>query len=159
MAKSKRKSKKALNYVKYGAILFALLGVVMAFCAYVNYGDTAFTGFQVIFGYTGQVDIFVTSLSSKVLSFSIMAFLTVLLPLVGSFSILCKNKIVRFVGALMMIAGTVLSFLMTNFIVFASQAYSTIASGIGATLGVGAILSGVFFGIGALCNLYSAIED
>ncbi len=161
MAKKRKSSgaKKFLSYVKYGAILFALVGVVMAAFAFVKYGDSAFSGFQVIFGYTGKVDFLsAVTLNTKVLSFSIMAFLAVLLPLVGAFSVACKNKIVRLVGALLMIVGCVLSFLVPNFIVFAKDAYATIASGIGASLGVGAILSGVFFGLGALCNLYAVVE-
>lgn len=161
MAK-KRKSKSAkkfLSYVKYGAILFALVGVVMCAFAFVKYGDSAFTGFQEIFGYTGKVDFLgAISLNTKVLSFSIMAFLAVLLPLVGAFSVAFKNKIVRLVGALLMIVGCVLCFLAPNFIVYANDTYATIASGLGASLGIGAILSGVFFGLGALCNLYAVVE-
>ena len=161
MAKKRKSSgtKKFLSYVKYGAILFALVGIIMCAFAFVKYGDSAFSGFQVIFGYTGKVDFLgALTLNTKVLSFSIMAFLAVLLPLVGAFSIAFKNKIVRLVGALLMIAGCVLCFLVPNFIVYAKDIYATAASGIGASLGVGAILAGVFFGLGALCNLYAVVE-
>lgn len=159
MAKKKsRKNNKALSYIKYGAVLFAIVGVIMAVFSFVNYGDSAFTGFQVVFGYTGKVDFLGIALSTQVLSFSIMALLCLLLPLVGSFSIMSKNKIVKFVGFLLMIAGCVLCFLVPNFVVFTKEAYATTASLIGSSLGIGAILSGVFFGLGALCNLYAVVE-
>ena len=158
MAKSKRKRNKLLTYIKYGAILFAVVGIIMAVFSYVNYGDTAFSGFQVIFGYTGKASIFGILISTNVLSFSIVALLAIVLPLVGSFSIICKNKIVKLIGALMMIAGAVLCFLMPNFVVYSSDAIATAASLVSASLGVGAILSVVFFSLGALCNLYAVVE-
>lgn len=158
MAKSKRKRNKVLSYIKYGAILFALVGVIMAVFSYVNYGDSAFTGFQVIFGYTGKASIFGIAISTSIFTFSIVALLAVLLPIVGSLSILCKNKIVKLFGVLFMITGAVLCFLMPNFVVYASDTISAAASLVGASLGIGAILSGVFFSLGALCNLYAIVE-
>lgn len=158
MAKSKKSKKKsALTYIKYGAVLLGIVGAIMTVLGFVNYGDSSFSGINVIFGYTGTLSGFV-SISKQILSFSIMALLAVLLPLAGSFSVLFKNKIIRLVGALMMIAGAVLCFLMPNFIVFVDSATASIFSLANASLGIGAILAGVFFGIGALCNLYAVIE-
>lgn len=159
MAKSKKRKNSALKYVKYGAVLFAIVGVLMALLAFVNIGDnTSFTGFQVIFGYKGKMSLLGFTTEMQILNFSIMALLAVVLPLIGSFSIACKNKLVKLVGALMMVAGAVLCFLAPNFIVYASDSIATTMGLLDATLGIGAILAGVFFGVGALCNLYAVIE-
>ncbi len=158
MAKRKsrsRSSNKALSYIKYGAIILAIVGAIMACFAYVSYNDYSFSGFQVIFGYTGKAGSYVV-LSKEILKFSFVALLAVLLPLVGSFSVISKNKIVKLIGAILMVAGCVLCFLVPNFMVFADNAVKTIFSN--GALGVGAILSGVFFALGAVCNVYAVIE-
>lgn len=157
MAKSKRKNNRALRVLKYCAILFAIVGIIMAAFSFVNYGDSSFTGFQVIFGYTATTGSIV-SVSTKVLSFSIIALLTILLPLIGSLSVICKNKIIRLLGALLMIAGTVMCFFVPNFVVFANDSTKTAYSLFSANLGVGAIIAGILFGLGSLCNLFAVVE-
>lgn len=159
MAKSKKRKNSALKYIKYGAVLFAIIGVAMAFLAYVNIGDSlAYSGFQVIFGHSGKASVLGFVTEKQILNFSILSLLAVLLPLVGSFSIVSKNKIVKLVGSLMMIAGAVLCFIVPNLVVYASDAIATTFKALGISLGVGAILSGIFFSIGALCNLYAVVE-
>ena len=160
MAKRKSKSSnKALKYIKYGAILLAIVGFFMAFVNFVvcKSGDTvanSFSGFQVIFGYTEK-----TSLADlRYLSFSFVAMLALLLPLIGSFSVLFKNRIVRLIGAIFMVAGAVLCFLMPNFLVVADTVYGSAISTLTKTLGVGAILSGIFFALGACLNVYAVVE-
>jgi len=58
----------------------------------------------------------------------------------------------------MMLAGTILCFLIPNFVVFAETIAAGVIQAAGASLGIGAILAGVFFGIGTLCSLYAVIE-
>lgn len=158
MAKKKSKNN-ALSYIKYGAILLAIVGVIMTVLNFVKFGEEyGYTGIQVIFGYAKTTDLGITTATTEFLAFSPMALISVLLPLVGAFSVLSKNKIVRLIGALMMIAGTVLCFFMPNFVVFASEAQATAHSLFASSLGIGAILAGVMFGIGALCNLYAVVE-
>ena len=154
MAKRKsRSSNKALSYIKYGAIIFSIVALCMAFLTFVSFNITSsnavnYTGFQVIFGYAKTT----LGITTTYLSFSIVAMLAIFLPLIASFSVVFKNKIIRLVGAIIMVAGAVLCFLMPNFVV--SELYS--ASNL--SLGVGAILSGVFFALGAVCNIYAVIE-
>ena len=160
MAKRKKMGKnKALAYIKYGAILLAIVGVCMAFLNYVvcKSGDSvvnSFTGFQVMFGYTKKTSL----VDVRYLSFSFVAFIAVLLPFVGSFSVIFKNRLVRLIGAVLMLAGAVLCFLMPNFLVVADTAAGSGISVLTNTLGIGAILSGVFFALGAVCNIYAIIE-
>lgn len=161
---SKKSSKKSLNilsYVKYGAIAFAVIGLIMTVCTFVTYDakllPTSYTGIQQIFGYSKTTKTILDSNTVEYLSFSFMTLLAVILPLIGSISVLFKNKIIRAVGVVVMIVGCVLTFLAPNFIVFAGEfakSYSLVANGIG----IGAILAGTFFGIGALCNLFAVVE-
>ena len=153
MAKKSKKSSKTLSYIKYGSIVFGLLGAVMTLLAFVNYGDIlgSATGVRTIFGWSEKVLV-----EKSIAGFSFMNLLAILLPVLGAFSTLSKNKIVRLVGALMMIAGCVLVFFAPNFVVFADKG-TALAYSNGA-LGIGAILAGVFFGLGSLCTLYSVVE-
>lgn len=156
---AKKKIQKSINYIKYGAIIFAIVGAVMTLFNFVYFGeDYAYTGLQVIFGYSKTLDLGITQSTTHFLTFSILALLTVVLPIIGSFSTLFKSKFIRLIGALMMIAGTVMCFFIPNFIVYANEAQQVAHQLIGSSLGIGAILSGVFFGIGSLCNLYSIIK-
>ena len=155
---AKKKTKKWVSFIKYGAILFGILGAIMTVLAFVNYGDVTFTGIQVIFGHAKTADLIVTQTSTQILAFSIFALLSIALPLVGSFSTLFKNKFIRLIGALMMITGAVLCFLIPNFIVFANELQQGIFEAIGGTIGIGAILAGAFFGVGSICNLIALIN-
>ena len=151
MAKHKKK-KSVLSYIKYGAVLFALAGVCMTALAFVTKGELGFSGLQVIFGYTENG----LMISVNQLGFSFMALLTVLLPIIGCFSVLFNNTLVRIVGTLFMFVGTILCFFMPAFVNYANIATQTIMNGAG--LGIGAILMGIFFGVGTACNFYSIIE-
>lgn len=173
MAK-KKSSKKNIGLII--SIVILALGVAsfcMAFLTGVNYtaGDTVigdFTGFQTMFGYMEKGDI--TGLETHYLAFSIMALLAFALPLIGAVLAFTKNKIVRFVGAGLMIAGAVLLFLLPSFVVFASAEGLSFAdatattAGVGllknatAGLGIGAILGGVFAGLGGLVSLYNCVR-
>ena len=150
---AKKKSTKNLSYIKYGAIAFAVIGLIMTVFTFVTYGDLgSYTGIQQIFGYSEKSGI----ITLNILSFSFMTLLAVILPLIGSISVLFKNKIFRIIGTVVMIAGCILTFLAPNFVVFASE--SAFTNYLNPTIGIGAILAGVFFGLGALCNLYAVVE-
>ncbi len=158
MAKKKSKNN-AVAFIKYFAIILAIVGVVMTILNFVNYGEEyGYTGIQVIFGYAKTTDLGITTATTEFLSFSPLALASVLLPLIGAFCILLKSKLVRFIGVLMMIAGAVLCFFMPNFVVFANQAQETAHSLFSSSLGIGAILAGVMFGVGSLCSLFSLSE-
>ena len=161
---SKKKSNKnslcLLSFIKYGAILFSIVGLVMTAFTFIKFEKLAnFSGLQQIFGHSEDTTIGETVINtSKILSFSFLTLLAVILPLIGSISVLFKNKLVRLFGAIIMIAGCVLTFLSPNFIVFANETIQYLYSAINGSIGIGAILAGVFFGVGSLCSLYSLIE-
>lgn len=156
-------------------IVILALGVAafcMAFVTCVKYtaSDSTigeFTGFQAMFGHMVKGD--VTGIETHYLAFSFMATLAFALPLVGALVSLSGNKIAKLVGALLMIGGAVLLFLLPSFVVFASTdglsvadaAATTIAVGAlknaTAGLGIGAILGGVFAGLGGLASGYAAL--
>ncbi len=157
MAKSKKlKKSKAnyLSYVKYGAIALGLLGLIMTVLTFYNCGDAgSFSGIQTIFGYSEEV----LTATIPILQFSFLALLAVLLPVVGCFGVLFKNKIVKLVGVLLMLAGCVLCFIIPSLVVVAENLTAIIyANG---SLGVGAVLAGIFFGLGALCSVYPLVKE
>ena len=153
-------------------IVILALGVA-AFCMaflvgvkYLGLNDEVayeFTGFQTMFGYTEKTTALGVTLSSEYLAFSFMATLAFALPLVGALVSLSGNKIAKLVGALLMIAGAVLLFLLPNFVVLATaDGNLTVAAKLvdlcsGSTLGIGAILGGVFAGLGGLVSGYTAL--
>ena len=143
-----KKNTKALSYIKYGAIAFAVLGLVFTLLQFAQIEGEGFTGLQIIFGYSeGSV------VAVKVLNFSFMALLTVLLPLIGACTIFTKNRLARLIGTILMLAGTVLCFLVPNFVVFAQELVS-----IKLGLGIGAILSAISFLLGTACCAYTVVE-
>ena len=147
-----KKKTKALSYIKYGALAFAVLGLVFTLLTFVQKEvigtTTAYTGLQVIFGYSeGSI------VAVKVLNFSFMALLAVILPLIGSCTIFFKNRLARLIGTVLMLAGTVLCFLVPNFVVFAQELVD-----IKLGLGIGAILSAISFLLGTACCAYSVVE-
>ncbi len=154
MAKRKKSKTKIITYAKYGALLLAVVGAFMTLFNFVNFGDGGYTGIQVIFGYSTSTG-GVINVTTQILVFSIVALLGVLLPIIGGVLALLKNKGARLVGSLLMITGAVLCFLMPNFIIFASNYVGQILNG---SLGIGAILAGTMFSLGALCGLVSLAE-
>lgn len=146
---AKRKNSKALSYVKFGAVAFAILGLVFTLLQFVQIEGEGFTGLQIIFGYSeGSV------VAVKVLNFSFMALLAVVLPLIGACTIFFKNRLARLIGTVLMLAGTVLCFFVPNFIVFANEMLVKPSFG----LGIGAILSAISFLLGTACCAYSVVE-
>lgn len=160
---AKKKSRKKSNMGLILSVVILALGVAafcMAFltCVKSTVGsftgtEYTYTGFQVMFGYAESATALGSTVSTQVLNFSIMATLAFALPLIGSVLSLIDNKIIRFVGAGLMIAGAVLLFLFPNFV-----APATSTELITRSLGIGAILGGVFAGLGGLVGLYNTVR-
>lgn len=159
---AKKKSRKKSNMGLILSIVILALGVA-AFCmAFVvcvkNSGSiseaeySTYTGFQVMFGYSEKTGEFI-KVEAQVLNFSFMATLAFALPLIGSVLSLIDNKIIRFVGAGLMVAGAVLLFLFPNFVIPVKSTEVFTRS-----LGIGAILGGVFAGLGGLVGLYNTVR-
>ncbi len=167
---AKKKSSKKVNLGLILSVVVLALGVAsfcMAFVTSVNYNgkliETGFTGIQTMFGYTATAGVAGFTVSGDCLAFSFMATLAFVLPLIGAILCLTKNKIARFIGAGLMVAGAVLLFLLPSFVVLAKSgdnytAAATVLSLIDPTLGVGAILGGIFAGLGGLVGLYGALR-
>ena len=151
MAKHKKK-KSLLNYIKYGAVVFTILGICMAALPFVTKEKINYSGLQVIFGFSEQGGM----LLLNQLSFSFMAFLTVILPIIGCFSVLFNNTLVRIVGTLFMFVGSILSLFILSFVNYANVETQVIMQGAG--LGIGAILMIIFFVLATACCFYSIIE-
>lgn len=159
---AKKKSSKKSNMGLILSLVILALGVA-AFCmafiasvknsgAFTGTEHSSYTGFQVMFGYSEKVGE-VIKVETQILNFSFMATLAFVLPLIGSVLSLIDNKIIRFVGTGLMVAGAVLLFLFPNFVipVEATELFTR-------SLGIGAILGGVFAGLGGLVGLYNTVR-
>lgn len=159
---AKRKSSNLGLVLKIAVLVLGVAAFCMAFVVSVKFvrsnGDVVkeFTGFQAMSGYTeNSGNLGSLAISTEYLAFSFMSTLTFVLPLVGAVLSLMKNKIVRFVGAGLMIAGAVLMFFVPSFTVPAG----TVLNNLTRTLGIGAILGGVFAGLGGLVAGYSVLTN
>ena len=172
MAKKKttKKSTKQMDLIlKVAVLVLGVAALCMGFLVAVkfttNNGDLhkAFTGFQSAFGYSVTDSGILGSVTTHYLGFSILSLLALLLPVVGAVMTIFKNKVVRLVGAALMIVGAVLMFLIPSFTVLATvDSKLTLASAIlkecTVGLGIGAILGGVFSLLGGLVAGYSILK-
>lgn len=170
---AKRKSKSLFG--KYGKFILVLVAVVtlcMAFLPAVKStnGDNTYTGFDVMFGKSlGSVNIFVANGESSI-TFSILAVLGFMLPLVGSIisALLIKDKgIAGLITCACFIASAVLLFLIPSITSVSTTASTIITSGttttstfkeLGYELGIGSIIGASVSIVGALGSLYSVIK-
>lgn len=171
MAKSKKKSGNLGLILKVVTLVFAVAAFCMAFLTCVKFvtekGDVVneFTGFQEMFGYTKKTTSLIgTEVSTKYLAFGFMAVVTFLLPVVGAVLSFLNNKIARFVGAALMIVGAVLMFLLPQFAVLATvdgelTVVTVVLDNLNRSLGLGAILGGVFAALGGLVSGYAALTN
>lgn len=160
---AKKGSKKAPKWLTYVPVLLAVVVVAMMFLTVVKYtgkllgSEITYSGWQTIFGYTEKTTAAGVTMKTEVLGFSFLNLLALLLPVVGAVLALSKNKVLKLVGAVCALAGTVMMFLMPNMIVFAEnteaiyQAYTRV-------LGVGAIIAGVVSAIETLIIGYEVIS-
>ncbi|MBE5738796.1 MAG: hypothetical protein E7354_03635 [Clostridiales bacterium] len=167
---AKKKSKNTGLILSVVVLVLGVAAFCMSFLTGVKYisaltKETAFefTGFQTMFGYTETTGSII-EVSSKFLGFSILATLAFVLPLVGAVLTFVKNKIARLVGAVLMLAGAVMLFLLPSFVVLATvdgnltAAAAMVKACETSTLGIGAILGGVFAGLGGLVAGFSALK-
>lgn len=157
MAKKKSKSSNLGLILKVVVLALGVAAFCMAFLKVATHTtgllkiETSYNGFQAMFGYSEPLE----GLNKKIeiLQFSFMALLTFVLPLVGAGLSFVNNKIVKFVGAGLMIAGGVLMFFVPSFVIFASEASVELS------LGIGAILGGVFSLLGGLVAGYAVLTN
>lgn len=124
--------------------------------------EESFNGFNSMFGYSETETVFGSEVTSKYLGFSIMSVITFVLPLVGAVLSMMKSKIARLVGAGLMLVGAVLMFFVPSFTVLAKvdgefTLASAILNGCERSLGIGAILGGVFSALGAVVAGYAVL--
>ena len=168
---AKKKSGNQGLILKVLALVFGVAAFCMAFLTCVKFvakdGEVlnSFTGFQEMFGYTETTTSLIgTEVSTKFLAFGFMALLTFLLPLVGAVLCFLKNKMVRLVGAALMLVGAVLMFFLPQFAVLATvdgelTLVTAILDSLTRSLGIGAILGGVFAALGGLVAGYAALTN
>lgn len=168
---AKKKSGNLSLILKVVVLVLGVAAFCMAFLTCIKFvtsdGDlvNSFTGFQEMFGYkeTETLPLVGTEVTTEFLSFGIMALLTFLLPLVGAVLSLLNNKIAKLVGAALMIVGAVLMFFLPSFAVLANVdtalSAGAILDGCTRTLGIGAILGGVFAALGGLVAGYNALTS
>ena len=172
MAKKKTSSKSSKQLDLILKVVVVVLGVAalcMGFLAAVNFATSkgavegTYTGFQVVFGYHPTTKSVLGDVTQHHLGFSFMALLAFVLPVAGAVMSIFKNKIVRIVGAVLMIVGAVLMFLVPSFAVLATvdgklTLISAVLDACTRTLGIGAILGGVFSALGGLVAGYSIFK-
>ena len=161
---AKKKSGNLGLILTVAVLVLGVAAFCMAFLVGVKYVTSKgtvtndFTGFQTMFGYTETTE-GIVSISTKVLKFSILATLAFVLPLIGAVVSLLKNNVAKLVGALLMIGGAVLMFLLPSFVVFATaEAGELLLAATTAKLGVGAIIGGICAALGGLVAGYSALR-
>ena len=122
MAKKKSKSSNLGLILKVVVLALGVAAFCMAFLKVATHTtdllkvETSYTGFQAIFGYSETAEVFGKEVTTEILKFSFIALLTFVLPLVGAGLSFVNNKIVKFVGAGLMIAGGVLMFFVPSFV-------------------------------------------
>ncbi len=169
MAK-KSKSKTDLGLIlKVVVLALGVAAFCMAFLVGVKFvtskGDLVndFTGFQTMFGYAETEEVLGKEITTGYLGFSFMAVLAFVLPLAGAVLSILKSKVLRLVGAGLMVVGAVLLFLLPSFVVLSTieGTLTAVATALldAATvkLGIGAILAGVFAALGGLVAGYVAL--
>ena len=101
-----------------------------------------FSGFNIIFGLTEVSQFSGVTTSAPILNFSVVAFLSILLPLCASLLQLLSNRLIKLVALVLSIGGVVLMFMLPSFIVFSTQALTVFYSYFAYHIGVGAIIGG-----------------
>ena len=170
MAKRKSKSLFGKNG-KFILVLVAVVTLCMAFLPAVKSenSDTTYTGFEVMFGKSlGTINLIVVSGNSSI-TFSILAVLGFMLPLVGSIicALLVKNKgLAGIITCACFVASAVLLFLIpsitsiatTSSLLGSASTTTNTFKDLGYGLGIGSIIGASVSIVGALGSLYSVIK-
>lgn len=171
---AKKKSGNLGLILKVVVVALGIAAFCMAFLTCVKYVYTSsllgsetevtFSGFQTMFGHTETTESVLGNTETKYLAFSFMATLAFFLPLVGAALSFVNNKIVKLVGAALMIVGAVLIFLVPQFAVLATvDGELTLVTALldagTKSIGVGAILGGIFAALGGAVAGYAALTN
>ncbi len=120
MAKKKDNKKvKVLSNAWMLITLFAVVSIITIFLNLViadfsDLGNVKYSGIKMIFGYTKEVDVLVGTLRVEILKFNFIAFLMLLLPILGIIVIVltkARRQVVTFLCGLVFIGAGVLFFL------------------------------------------------
>lgn len=165
MAKKKSKNN-AKSIALYVALIFGVLATAMIFLpSVVGVGnvfgpEVSYTGLQTAFGYKKSAEVLGSTVTTEILKMNVFSLLAYALPLASIVvGLLFRNsKLFSFISAGGFIASGVFAFLsITTFP--ATVIGSEIASGLYTySLGIGAILSGVFSIIAGLAGLYRTLK-
>ena len=160
---------------KLGVLVFAIAAVCMIFLVTVNFTDgdgeiyKSFTGIQQMFGYSEEGS--VTGITTYYLGFSFLSLLPIILVIAGAVCAFVDNKIVGFVGVALLVVAAVMFFMMPTFaslptlaedVAVADKLATNTAKAImeecTRTLGLGAILGGVFSLVSAALSAVKIVK-
>ncbi len=119
----KKKNKKNLKALNLGVILLAVVALVSLFLPAVSMAalDQAWTGLQVVFGYTKETNVVVNTVKTEICKFSFMNLLTYLLVVATAvFAFLSytkKNKLALLLTVVCALTAGVFFLLTKNFVV------------------------------------------
>ena len=161
MAKKKRKKQnKILSYLSLalGVVVIGLMLLdVVKFTGKVFGTESAFSGFNVIFGYTKTAESFGIAVKTEILAFSFLALVAVLLPVIGGIIQLSQNKALKLVGAVCALGGAIMLFVMPSFVVFATDTIAAVYSAATASLAIGGIIAGIVASLEAVIIGYQLL--
>ena len=160
---AKKQVKSFLKIGNFIAAALAILAVLTIFLPAVKVDgmeDTTYTGLQVAFGYSKTTDLGITTTTTKILDFSILAFLAYLLPIAGVVLSLLNRKgtstLFSFLSAGCYIVGAVFMFMLAGSLVFAESAggvLSWLGSAVSYVLTPWSIIGGVLLCLSGLVSL------
>lgn len=157
---AKKRSKSTPKYLVYIPVILAVVVVAFMFLTAVKYTGkitekvtAEYSGWQTIFGYSEKV----AGESVAVLKFSILGLLALLLPVAGAILQLSKSKLLKLIGAVCALGGTVMLFLLPNLIILADATKVALVSSV-ASLGLGGIFAGIISAIETLVIGYTLIK-
>lgn len=147
---AKRKRKNQINkFIVFVPLVLAIvvLGVmlldVVKYTGALTKAESSFSGFEVVFGLTQKSEVLGATIQTEILSFSFVALLAVLLPLVAGVMQLSNNKLVKLGAAALSLVGAILLFIIPNFVVFATDGMAKLYGLATASVGIGAIIAGI----------------
>ena len=166
MAKKSSKKKTLKLVFTCLEVVFAIAALCMIFLPAIGVkdSDTSYSGLNAVFGYSTKTNLLVSTVETQVFSFSFLNLLTYLLVLIAVVLLILKlafkkqAKLVNLLSIILLIVAGVFFFLVVQFSVVAegfSKLYAAFGSDpkAGLTLGIGAILGGVFALVSALATI------
>ncbi len=150
---------KILTFVMCGCFALA---IIMIFLPAIGEGDDTYNGLKVVFGYTAKRETVLGTATAEIFKFSFMNLLTYILVIAALVLTVLQivkgeNKIFTYATIGCALVAAIFFFLTKNLTVIPEDAKKILEAANTtfakeATLGVGAILGGVFSIIGCLCG-------